>query len=133
MNRLLTMWTSRQENLNRQWVAAILAPLLLTFFRYYLALLIGIILVPRYPALRFLLSFSRFLYRWLYRRKFAVFPRRPWMARQKGLPGFWKPGRPVRPAQGNKQHAFIHQNKNRNGIPYPHQQPYQANRQVPAP
>ncbi|MGK9124337.1 hypothetical protein M1D52_09455 [Olivibacter sp. SA151] len=80
MEKLLNRWTQGQENINRQWVAAIAAPLLLTFFRYYLSLLVRLMPVPGYPVLAFHLPFTRFIHRWLYRRKFAVFPRWPWMA-----------------------------------------------------
>ncbi|HWV73235.1 MAG TPA: hypothetical protein VN040_16045 [Pseudosphingobacterium sp.] len=80
MNGLQNMWKQRQEAINRQWVASALATLLFTFFRYYGSLLICVVFVPRYPAFPFHLPFLRFIHRWFYRRKFALFPGRPWMA-----------------------------------------------------
>ncbi|HWV72374.1 MAG TPA: hypothetical protein VN040_11685 [Pseudosphingobacterium sp.] len=80
MNKLKDRWTQRQEAINRQWVASVLATLLFTFFRYYLSLLACVVTVSRYLTFSFHLPFTCFVHRWLYRRKFALFPGWPWMA-----------------------------------------------------
>gem|GEM_PF-3709856 len=80
MNKLQDTSAQRQEAIHQQWLFKQVLTMLLTFFRYYLPLLIHVVFVSRCQTFSFCFPFLRLIHRWLYPRKFALFPSWPWMA-----------------------------------------------------